>query len=146
MTAPWSKVLAQLEEKMRHPERLVRRRGVGQFGGLSARGAEDSTLMIHPGIQFGQVCCGDTRVPASVVAGCVFAGDSVDSTAESYELSRLMVLTACWWYVDRRSRTGRRTKADQRIVAAWGAWADEAQMILGHHKPGPCPDPPFTNA
>lgn len=106
------------------------------------RGDEDGTLMIHPGYQFGRVCCGTSRVPASVVAGSVFAGDLVDQVAGDYELTRLQVLTACWWYVDRTRHKQRPTKQDRRILAAWGDWAEDALAILGGHTPGPCPDPP----
>lgn len=109
---------------------------------MSDRGDADGTLMIHPGYQFGDVCCGTTRVPAHSVAACVFAGDSVDVISDAYALPRTQILTACWWYATDAARQHRKTAHEKRIVTAWGDWAFEAHMILGGHRPGPCPDPP----
>lgn len=102
----------------------------------------DGTLTIHPGYQFGEVCVGLTRVPAHAVASCVFAGDNLDDIADGYDLTRLQVLTACWWYVEQAQGQRRRSRAEQRLVDAWGDWGSAATGILGGWQKGPCPDPP----
>ena len=109
---------------------------------MSERGDEDGTLMIHPGYQFGAVCVGSSRVTASTVAGSVFAGDSVDSVAEDYDLTRLQVLTACWWWVQRAVESSRHTKAQTRLIDVWGQWASDAGWRLGGYSSEPCADPP----
>lgn len=102
----------------------------------------DGSLLIHPGYQFGAVCCGTTRTPAMAVAGCVFAGDNVDQVADDYGLTRLQVLTACWWLVDDAQRQHRPSASERRVIEAWGHWFDMASRILGGHQPGPLNDPP----
>lgn len=114
------------------------------------RGNNDGTLMVHPGYQFGAVCCGTTRVPTYAVVGCVRGGDSVDRVADDYRLTRLQVLTACWWetHCALNIPPSRRRQADRELVRDWGTWHEEASQILGGWKraegvpPEECPDPP----
>lgn len=99
-------------------------------------------LTIDPRRQFGDVCIDSGRVPASVVARCVVAGDSVDSVAEGYAITREQVLVACWWYGDICSHARRPLKIERKVAVAWGCWLDEALHVLGGHKDGPLADPP----
>lgn len=97
-------------------------------------------IVTHPGFQFGRPCVGFSRVTADTIGGMVAAGDSIESICDDYPLTREDVLIACWWYAN-DCATYRR-KWESKVAAAWGAWAFEASMVLGGHKPGPLADPP----
>lgn len=84
------------------------------------------TLVIDPSIQGGQPCVPGTRVPYTSLAGGVYAGDSVDFTAEGYQVTRADVLVACFHAVhDAITRPPSYRDADERrYVDAWGEWFD----------------------
>lgn len=97
-------------------------------------------ITIDPAIKAGQPTINGTRVPPGVVAGSVFAGDSVEAVADDYGLTADEVLLACWWYVG--DCEGSRNKHDRAVVKAWGEWEEQAFRHLGGHVEGPCPHPP----
>lgn len=105
----------------------------------------EPVLTIDPRRQFGRVCIEGTRVPAESVAACVAGGDSVDETADNYNVTRDQVLLACWWYAWNVEGRGKFAKA---IRAAWNgedyetSWTTRAIRVLGGHEPGPLEDPP----
>lgn len=69
-----------------------------------------------------------TRVPAEIVAGRIWAGDSLESTAADFEISIPQALVACWFMA---SRSGSRTWKKR-----WGEWADEVFWDLWHQQYG----------
>lgn len=95
-----------------------------------AAAADEPVLTVDLRRQFGAVCIGWSRVPADAVAGCVYAGDTVDVVAEDCGVTREQVLVACWWFSMHGG--GRR----------WVGWRNDAAKVLGGWKEGPCPDPP----
>jgi uncharacterized protein (DUF433 family) len=99
------------------------------------------TLTIDPGLQFGAVCLTNTRVPADAVAGCVFAGDSVDSTAENYGTDRNSVLLACWYEIERSRRIPKsyRTSRERDMVKRFGNWATQVFASLAEYDGHPDP-------
>jgi uncharacterized protein (DUF433 family) len=105
---------------------------------------DDDFLVIDVTRQCGQVTCYGTRVPYESVAGPIFGGDSVDSTAVDYGVSRKMALVCCWYMVQEARMSKRPTKTDLRVIDRWGDWADAAFKILAgwDTTSGPCPDPP----
>lgn len=104
-------------------------------------------LTITPGVASGSPCIGSTGTAAWAVTGCIWAGDSVDSIAEDYGVSREDVLVACWFVatygVDSAWWTGttfRRTGAVWR--KRWGQWAAENSVNFWRHQYDAIPDPP----
>lgn len=73
-------------------------------------------VTVQPGVNFGHPMVGGS--PVETVAGRVWAGDSVDDTAEDFGLTRERVLLACWYY----ARWG---ESDR-----WNEWADSAEDAL----------------
>lgn len=97
-------------------------------------------LTIDPRRQFGDVCIYGSRIPASAVAGCVAAGDSIESVMDGYGIGRDDLLLACWWY--RWDCAVIRRKWERAVSDAWSDWAEDALLILGGHRCGPLHDPP----
>ena len=99
------------------------------------------TLIIDPSIQFGQPCVPGTRVPFTSLAGGVWAGDSVDLTADAYEVSRTDVLVSCFHAVhDAMTRPPSYRDADERrYVEAWGDWFESLPWPFDFDA---MPDPP----
>lgn len=110
------------------------------------RVGENDYLVISLTHQFGRVTCEGTRVPYDSVAGPIFAGDSVDSTARDYGVSRKMALVCCWYMVEeaRLTAPSYRTKQQREVIDRWALWAEQAFKILAgwDTKTGACPDPP----
>ena len=103
------------------------------------------TIVIDPAIQFGQPCVANTRAPAEAVAGCVWAGDTVDAVAEDYDITRADVLIACWWHATNHHPSRR----DKAKAAAWRKWAEDNHRTLASWSgadPSTCPDPPTEGA
>lgn len=97
---------------------------------------ERPILSISPAMQGGSVCIHGTRIPAEVIGGCVFAGDSVDAVADGYQLDRQEVLLACWWYVRERY-------ADRKVRRRWGSWYEQAHLHFAQRlHPDKLDDPP----
>lgn len=98
----------------------------------AAEDDERRYLTIDPRRSFGAVCVRHTRVRAETLAGYVYAGDSVDSVADDYDLDRVDVLMACW-YCARHDPDFKR----------WRKWGERAGHHLGGWEPlADLPDPP----
>jgi len=54
-------------------------------------------IVWHPGRMGGQATIGESRLTASTLAGHVWAGDSVESVAEAFEVPVHAVELSCWW-------------------------------------------------
>ena len=105
--------------------------------------ADRPKLSIDLAMQFGSVCVDGTRVPYESLSGAVFAGDSVDSTAKDFGVTREEVLLCCWWEVEVAVQSGRQTKHEREVVERWGFWAVEVFRSLAHYPTAPDPiDPP----
>lgn len=94
-------------------------------------------ISCDPRIQFGAPCVAGTRITAETIAEMVWAGDSVDSLADAYELDHNTVQWCCAWWVHEgylRPRRGARR-------VRWHLWAEHALLVLGGHRPGPLCDP-----
>lgn len=76
-------------------------------------------VTVQPGVNFGHPMVGGC--PVETVAGRVWAGDSVNDTAEDFGLSREQVLLACWYY----ARWYAVAYSDR-----WTAWAGAAEDAL----------------
>ena len=115
---------------------------------MTGRDADaDSSLTIHPAYAFGAVCVGSTAIPASIVAGRLWAGDTLTVIAADYGISRRQAVTACWWGVRAAVETApsRRNALDKQIVERWDGWESEAYLYLagrGGRNPADCPLPP----
>lgn len=98
-------------------------------------------ITAHPGYQFGRSCLEGTRIPAEVLAGFVLAGDSVDSTAASYDVTREGVLAACWHEAEYGTK---------KIRDHWSEWLGSWFRSLAGHDHAPplseVPDPPALPA
>lgn len=107
-------------------------------------------ISIHPGYQFGQPVIAGTRVPTSSLAGCVFAGDPVDTVADDYGATREEVLLACWYELELIAMTSpsRQTKRDRVLWARCSGWhADAFCALAGHsglYTAETLPDPPIA--
>lgn len=91
------------------------------------RGPEVRPLTIDPGRQFGRVCVNGTRIPATIIAENVRAGDDMGSLVSDYGISRTDVLLCCWWWVD-EGHLGQR-RGNRKVK--WHLWADRAHSALG---------------
>jgi uncharacterized protein (DUF433 family) len=94
-------------------------------------------ITVHPAYQFGRPCLEGTRIPADILAEFVLAGDSVDSTADAYDVSRAAVLAACWHEA---------TYGEKRVQQHWREWLEAWFRSLAGYDHAPplseVPDPP----
>jgi len=51
-------------------------------------------ISMDPGIRFGKPCIAGTRVDVATVVGALGAGESIESVAENYALTREQILAA----------------------------------------------------
>lgn len=111
----------------------------------------DACLTIRPGVASGAPCIGRTGTAAWAIAGCLWAGDSVDDIADEYGVTREEILVACWflatygveaawWNRDERRRAG------AGWTKRWGPWASEHVAAFWHHNFDAIPDPPNRDA
>lgn len=102
-------------------------------------------LSIDPAIQGGAVCIPGTRIPAEVIGGNVWAGESVADVAWEYDVSHEMVLLCCWWWgEDRRWLRG---KHGRQVEREWGGWIDDAKRHFAKRlHPDKLADPPKRGA
>lgn len=94
-------------------------------------------ITCDPRVQFGRACVAGTRITAETIAEMVWAGDTVDGLADSYEIGRDAVLWCCAWYVQEGFLRPRRGPRRVR----WHQWSEHALLVLGGHRPGPLCDP-----
>lgn len=71
--------------------------------------------------------------PVETIAGAIWAGDTIDDTADEYGITRWHVLTACWWIGEFGPWRWRRR---------WRNWAKAAHAQLWHGRYETIPDPP----
>jgi len=108
---------------------------------MSTARDECSFVWAHPGYQFGAICVYPTRIPVDSVAGCVWAGDSVNATADGYDIGRADVLLACW-FVAMYPQTRWQQRASKK---AWRQWAEDNHQTLAQWdgaRTEDTPDPP----
>lgn len=104
--------------------------------------ADLNPLTIDPRRHHGDVCIGGTRVPAYVVAEAAWGENGgVDQAADDYDVTRVDVLLACWWWVEMASgvesfQAMPRRKNERRRRQQWKAWARYAMEVLGGHVKG----------
>jgi uncharacterized protein (DUF433 family) len=105
------------------------------------RAGEAPVLTIDPAVQGGTVCVENSRVPASVIGGSVFAGDTPDEVAGDFGITRQQVLLCCWWWGD--GEQFQRTKQGRAVRKRWGAWIDQAHLHFARMMhPDKLADPP----
>lgn len=83
-----------------------------------------------PGIQGGYPQM--RGIPVESLGGMVWSGETVDVTADEYDLDRPHILTACWWLGTHGTRAWRRR---------WGKWAADVYSGLASDQ-WTVPDPP----
>lgn len=106
-----------------------------------------STIVWRPGRMGGEATIGQSRLTANTLAGFVWAGDSVEFTAESYEVPTFAVELSCWWVAlhhpapNQWQRQAR--KAWRKWALVWGdwAWLRSAPDDKYPHPGPPCSDP-----
>lgn len=107
--------------------------------------ATELHLWITPSRRSGDVCIGGTDIRAVVVAERVWA-EGVETAMADWDLSRHVVLMACWWWALHNPPPRWATKGDR--FGEWIEWAD-GYSVAHHHgnttAPWPkdeIPDPP----
>lgn len=109
------------------------------------------SLSIRPGVASGAPTVGETGSAAWAICGPIWAGDSLDSTAADYGVSREDVLDACWFVatygVDAAWWNGpKRMRSGAVWTKRWGAWAAEHAEAFWRHEYDRIPDPPSREA
>lgn len=89
-------------------------------------------IVWDPRVRSGQPQINRTRVTVEDVGGTIWAGETVDTVADEYNLTRADVLTACWWLGLHGTRDWRRR------FGGWAAWVD-SDLGSGRYD---VPDPP----
>lgn len=84
-----------------------------------------------PQVNYGRPLIGP--VPTESVADAVWLGDSAETVADDYSLSRDQVLVACWYEA---------THGDSDRQPRWGAWATEHADAFHYGHFDAIPDPP----
>lgn len=95
-------------------------------------------VTVEPGVGFGRPTV--RGISVEVLAGMVWAGDSVDELAEQYEITRYEVLVACWFQA-RHGHFGR-GRDDVAWKAAWRPWLEAVEEPLWRGQYDQVPDPP----
>jgi uncharacterized protein (DUF433 family) len=111
----------------------------------------DVMLSIRPGVSSGAPCIGRTGVPIWALAGCIWAGDSLESTANDYDVTRDEALVGCWFLatygIEAAWWNGRKRHAPGRVwVRRWGSWASDYAEQFWRHQYDAIPDPPDIRA
>lgn len=89
-------------------------------------------LTIDPRRGFGAVCIQHTRLRAETIGELVYAGDSVESVADDYDIGRVDVLMACWYCA-----------MHEPDFKRWRRWGEVAFHALAGRGPlDELPDPP----
>jgi uncharacterized protein (DUF433 family) len=92
--------------------------------------ADRPVVTTDPAVKFGEPTV-EGR-PVEALASQIYAGDSLDSVATGFDLTREQVLVACWHQGHHGPRFWRRR---------WGAWAAQAHKELWNSRYD-IPDPP----
>lgn len=105
-------------------------------------------IATSPEMRGGQPTVNNTRLTVEAVAGLLWAGESVETVAAEYEITRHDVLVAAW-HAGTYGLPGTRRRglaATRRWRERWGRWASEAHDALWATQTGPgidgIPDPP----
>jgi uncharacterized protein (DUF433 family) len=100
-------------------------------------------IVWRPGRMSGQATIGESRLTASTLAGFVWAGDSVEETAEAYEVPPFAVELSCWWLTLHEPHIETWMFAPRRAWLKWALqWGDHAWCTrpnANHTHPGPPP-------
>jgi uncharacterized protein (DUF433 family) len=94
---------------------------------------DEHFISIDPRRHSGSPCINLTRTSTSAIAGCVYAGDSVESTMDGYGGDRTDVLLACWY----------EATFNPRQWSKWKRWAEDAWGPLARSEWDQIPDPPL---
>lgn len=84
-------------------------------------------VAVDPGMKFGEPTIGGTGIAVDVVAGMVWAGETVDTVAWEYSgsgwtVTREQVLVACWFVATHGN--------SRRWRKRWKAWAEQAHQHM----------------
>ena len=91
-------------------------------------------IVWHPRRMSGRPTIGHSRFTADTMAGCVAAGDTVQSVADNYDIVPEQVRLACW-FVATHDRDRARWK--QRARKQWTDWARAWQQAVWWDEPHP---------
>lgn len=107
----------------------------------------DACLTIRPGVAGGAPCIGRTGTAAWAIAGCIWAGDSVDDISAEYDVAREEVLVACWFLATYGVEAawwnrGKRRRDGAVWTKRWGKWASDNAEDFWRHRFDGIDDPP----
>lgn len=87
-------------------------------------------IAVDPAMRSGQPCLNGTRLTVEAVVGLVWAGETVATVADEYDITRADVLVPCW-YAGVVGLPGRRGLHPTRSWRdRWGAWAAQVHDAL----------------
>ena len=103
-------------------------------------------IVWHPGRMSGDATIGHSRLTAVTLAGLVWAGDSIESIAEAYEVPTFSVELSCWWVALHHPNP---CAWERRAGRKWRKWAQEWSYWAWHDRNTDSalyPDPPAAEA